>query len=205
MNTQTETLTIEEVDEKERTIKTALEVAAEEMTALWRGRAWEVKGYDTWQEYLDGSGLTVAWADASARQQIVLDLREEGMSQRAIADAVGVAQSTVHEDLSATDRNRSVGRVPVLGLDGKVRTYDVPKPKPAPDLSAEAAAQISADQWVRYVEGALVGLLSSPVHGIEEYVDLAGDKFLVVSDWSDTRRAKAHERIDLLFDLMSAK
>ena len=203
MNTQTEILTIEEVDEKERTIKTALEVAAEEMTALWRGRAWEVKGYSTWQEYLDGSGLTVAWADASARQQIVLDLREEGMSQRAIADAVGVAHKTVARDLAPVS-NDTPEPVPVTGLDGKVYHHQ-PKPKPAPDLSEEAAAQISADTFVRNVEGALVGLLSAPVHGIEEYVDLAGDKFLVVSDWSDTRRAKAHERIDLLFDLMSAK
>jgi hypothetical protein len=202
MNTDTKILTIEEVDAKELTIKTALGVAAEEMTALWRGRAWEVKGYSTWTEYLKGSGLTVAWADASTRQGIVADLRKEGMSTRAIADAVGADDKTVRNDLKS-GAEYSAPAAPITGLDGK--TYQPTQPKPPADLSEKAATAIQARMFVRSVEAALVGLLSNPVHGIEEYLEVAGDQFLVTSDWSTDRRAQAHERLDLLFDLMNAR
>ncbi len=54
----------------------------------------------------------------SQRLPVVAALREEGHSQRAIAGAVGVALSTVQEDLKkAGDRSRSPAQV--TGLDGK--------------------------------------------------------------------------------------
>ena len=62
------------------------------------------------------------------RKELAVDLRREGRSERAIADALKVSQTTVHRDLeAATDSGESVQPVKVTGLDGKVRRAPVKK------------------------------------------------------------------------------
>ena len=68
------------------------------------------------------------------RRELVGRLADEGMSTRAIAPIVGVGQSTVSDDLAATDQFRSVDDAkPTVrtteGRDGKTRTYASPEPK----------------------------------------------------------------------------
>lgn len=55
------------------------------------------------------------------RRELVTALRMDGMSQRAIADAVGVDVSTVNADLKSTVGNPTVAPEVIQGKDGKTR------------------------------------------------------------------------------------
>lgn len=101
-------------------------------------------GFKSWPEYIaDVAGKEMPNVSRSVeqRRQVVALLAGEGMSQRAIADTVGVSQSTVRDDFAEVSRNYSPEPVDldeqmrldvtpepatVTGRDGK--TY--PKPKP---------------------------------------------------------------------------
>lgn len=62
------------------------------------------------------------------RVQKVAGMRNDGMSQRAIAEVVGVSQKTVSKDLGiATDTGVSVEPMVVIGNDGKRRKGKVKK------------------------------------------------------------------------------
>jgi hypothetical protein len=88
-----------------------------------------------------------AEATAGRVQDVVLSLKQAGLSQRAIATAVGVGQATVSRDLG--DPNGSgdaviADQASTIGLDGK--TYTPPKPpEPPPDAVAGCAAPLQRD------------------------------------------------------------
>lgn len=71
---------------------------------------------------------------------MVSELSGAGMSNRAIADTIGVAPDTVNRDVRiSTERNRSVDDTPrtTLGQDGRERSYPQPKPsapEPEPEM-----------------------------------------------------------------------
>lgn len=58
--------------------------------------------------------------DVTTRRQVVAQLRSQGHSTRAIAEAVGVSQPTVHRDIESTDSHESVPDR-IVGKDGKSR------------------------------------------------------------------------------------
>src|SRR5690606_9272899 len=67
------------------------------------------------------------------RDQIMVDMRRDGMSQRQIAEAVGVTQPTVHNVLSRAG-DKYLSPEFVTGADGK--TYPAQqRPKPEPPVS----------------------------------------------------------------------
>ncbi len=95
-------------------------------------RADKALGYGSWHEYcqreLDGLQLPV-----SDRPSAVAELRQEGMSTRAIGSALGVSQDTVRRDLAQL--NDSV-QLPerIVSLDGKERPATRPTTvEPEPD------------------------------------------------------------------------
>lgn len=130
--TDTYTLAVQQIEIKLTSIKTALGLAAEELADLWRARAWVTMGYESWGAMLSAEGITTYWSDVDDRVAKVGQLSDEGMSTRAIADALGVHHSTVAADQS-TDEPREI-----MGLDGKVRTYE---PKPVTDFFGEGGRQ----------------------------------------------------------------
>lgn len=82
-------------------------------------------GHKSWTAYLaDALGGRLEM-NTETRRTVVELLAGEGMSQRAIAGAVGVSQKTVDRDLDKVSRDdspqRAAGRRPdkVTGLDGK--------------------------------------------------------------------------------------
>lgn len=90
-------------------------------------------GFASWTAYLaDALGGQLELTTESRRAVVEL-LAGEGMSQRAIATAVGVSQKTVDRDLDHVSHGDSpepaASPEPVTGLDGKTYT---PKPKPDP-------------------------------------------------------------------------
>jgi hypothetical protein len=112
-------------------------------------------GFKSWPDYIaDVARYEMPNVSRSVeqRRQIVALLAGEGMSQRAIAVALGTSQSTVRDDVAEVSRNYSpdidvdqmshddspaeavdaevVEPKPITGRDGK--TYPKPKPKPQP-------------------------------------------------------------------------
>lgn len=98
--------------------------AVDDVVRAFRGRIWVALAYDTWAEWceceLGGLKLPVP-----QRREIVAELSGAGMSNPAIADAIGVDQSTVYRDKEASG---FASAKPVTGQDGK--EYSPPRPKP---------------------------------------------------------------------------
>lgn len=130
----------------------------EKVTEIWpliveafEGRIWVALGLPSWSAYCDAHlrGMVPA-IDRAERQQRVAELRDSGMSTRAIGTALGVDHKTVVNDIRAGaggEFSPPEQRPSVVGLDGK--TYTPPAPKPAsvpftpppPPISAEEAEE----------------------------------------------------------------
>jgi transposase len=81
-------------------------------------------GIKSWTAYL-ADVAQIGWQDRADRRKIVALLSGEGMSQRAIASAVGVSKKTVQNDQAQVDTNYPPDNV--IGLDGKTYQH---KPTP---------------------------------------------------------------------------
>ena len=98
----------------------------------YRGLYWRVLGYESWPQCWSeevGDEFEVK-VDAEDRRAVVARLRSEGMTQQAIADALGVSKATVCGDVDELFKAEQLDDVPeqpdtVVGKDGK--TYPVRK------------------------------------------------------------------------------
>jgi hypothetical protein len=126
-----------------RKITEAIKAAVEQLWALvvtaYNRRAWLALNYPTWDDYCAKEFRTAALAvPREERPEVVRSLRQAGLSQRAIASATGVSQSTVRDDIAQLSSDHSVPMPDtVTSLDGKKRPAqqpkpDVPQPKPTP-------------------------------------------------------------------------
>jgi hypothetical protein len=142
-----------------------------------------VLGFPSWTAYLASAlGELELAMNAPARRELVALLSDEGMSNRAIAQAVGVTEGTVRNDkvrndyaprrpTIAVDRtvidiatgeviSEAPQRPPVTGLDGKAYP---PRPKPQPPTEGQliahheteklVAEQETLNRWSRAVDG----------------------------------------------------
>ena len=96
-----------------REITEAIKAAVEQLWALvvnaYNRRAWLALNYPTWDDYCAKEFRTAALAvPREERPEVVRSLREAGLSQRAIASAMGVSQSTVRDDIAELSSNYSV-------------------------------------------------------------------------------------------------
>jgi len=83
-----------------------------------------------------------------ARAGLIAQLRQEGMSVRAIASATGITKSTVASDISQLSRSGQLDQpTRISGLDGKTRAATQPKSPVADDLEPrrEREAPVRAD------------------------------------------------------------
>jgi hypothetical protein len=103
-------------------------------------------GYDSWTAYCDVElrGIRLPIEDRRAH---VAELREAGMSTRAIGAALGENQSTVVRDLKATDADRISRPEVVRSLDGRERPASRPTPPPAsePEVVDPATTDAASD------------------------------------------------------------
>jgi hypothetical protein len=90
-------------------------------------------GYESWAEWCDCE-LDGFMLPTPERREVVEELSQAGISNRAIADVVGVSLDTVNREVKATERNRSVDPDrKKTGKDGKARRQPVkPKQEPTP-------------------------------------------------------------------------
>jgi DNA-binding CsgD family transcriptional regulator len=119
-------MTPEEIEADVEAIDTWIdnyEDVAERKARLCLNRAWEHYGLDSWDALCRERGwnrpLTL-----EQRQQEVAALRQQGMSTRAIAAAVGADPKTVRNDLAAGGDISPPA--PITGTDGK--TYQPSRP-----------------------------------------------------------------------------
>lgn len=99
---------------------------SKDVRAAFHERDWEILGYKSWNDYLDAEfAQHRVKLSPHDRQEIVGYMREDGMSTRAIASAVGASVGTVHKDLEVF-RNEHEANPPLVigGLDGKQYEYD---------------------------------------------------------------------------------
>lgn len=141
-------------------IRQTLHVGHDLIVQAFKGSAWSVLGYDSWDAYCAGefAGARMVRLDREQRREIVAEMRQAGMSSRAIASGIGAAPRTVARDLAETPvpdgtpepahwQPRGVGTdearaaylastTPVIGLDGKTYQPPAPRPRPAPKRSS---------------------------------------------------------------------
>lgn len=111
-------------------IRTSVEELLPLIRTAYQRRADLALGYASWEAYCDGElvGLRLAVAD---RREAVAGLRGDGMSQRAIASALGVGQSTVRDDLAQLSGSTQLPDR-ITGTDGREHPATRPTPTPGP-------------------------------------------------------------------------
>ncbi|UMB67678.1 hypothetical protein [Mycobacterium paraterrae] len=111
---------------------------ANDVKRAYAGRVWLAMGYESWAEW-SVSELGGVQLPALQRREVVVDLAESGMSQRAIASVVGVDQKTVSNDLR---REENSSRGTTKGLDDKTyqrKREPLAKPQPQFDTALDTA------------------------------------------------------------------
>lgn len=81
-------------------IRSTAENLWELIEQAYHGRAWKVLGYYSWDDYCASEFNTRLKLPREERKTIVASLRDSGMSQRAIASAIGTGKRQVQEALA---------------------------------------------------------------------------------------------------------
>lgn len=164
-----------ELDEAKRRVdrvKSGVERIWDDLVVLYRERAWSVLGYQSWDALCDAEfGGTRIALPRQQRQEVVCDLRESGMSTRAIASAVGVAVGTVASDLAATVQNRTVDQpATITGLDGRTRTTTPARPMapPQPIEPWNPTEGLSADDLAAMSQELVLAPLTEVINQLDE-------------------------------------
>ena len=79
----------------------------EDVTVAAVSGDWKVLGYGSWDAYCDDVVGARIKLPQQERAEFTLQMRDAGMSTRAIGTALGNAQDTVRRDLASGERNRS--------------------------------------------------------------------------------------------------
>ena len=134
-------LTADEARSLVSAIRANLEDLKTSVVKAYKGRAWQALGYTSWETFCkEEFGAVIP---LSERGEIVLHLRDEGLSLRAIAAVTGVSKDTVARELP-TVSNETVGPPPqatITGLNGKTYT-----PRPAVIDAEVVTDSLDADE-----------------------------------------------------------
>lgn len=126
------TLNAEVARELTRKIRVGLEGTYALILDAFKGRAWIALGYSTWDAYCQGEfGALSLQPPREERQQVIMSLREAGMSVRAIGVATDMSKTMIARELRMVEASPVPNGTPeasIIGLDGK--TY-APRPTPA--------------------------------------------------------------------------
>lgn len=127
-------LTADEARELTAEIRSDLDGLLPKVKRAFEGRADKALGYESWQAYCSAE-LSDVRVPVGSRPAMVAELRQGGMSQRAIGSALGVSKETVRRDLSTATNVAVEEPAKVTSLDGRERPAVQPKPEiPAADL-----------------------------------------------------------------------
>lgn len=128
-------------------LRDTLELAVDLLGQAYRGEAWRALGYGSWSAYcaeeLPQLRLLVRGLPPEERRPRVAELRRDGMSLRAVADATGLAPNTVKADAEA----EGVQLAQVIRLSDGARvaaTSSAPARRRRDPLTARVAAAVAA-------------------------------------------------------------
>lgn len=131
------------------TISSNMDKLAGHIADAKAGRIDVALGYPSWTAYL-ADVMQIGWHDRADRSKIVALLSREGMSQRAIAAAVGVSKQTVQADQKQVDEKHPP--TDVVGLDGKqYRRKPEPKAEPKPEPKPKHSAKLDAVEQLVHI------------------------------------------------------
>lgn len=101
----------------------------QDIVDAYQARDWETLDYSSWESYVSAEfGHAMPRLEREERRELVVNLRAEGLSTRAIASATGTHKDTVRNDLSDVSGGENsppdggADAAPVTGLDGKQYT-----------------------------------------------------------------------------------
>ena len=165
-----------ELDEAKRRVdrvKSGVERIWDDLVVLYRERAWSVLGYQSWDALCDAEfGGTRIALPRQQRQEVVCDLRESGMSTRAIASAVGVSAMQVSRDLADPTVTKVTVDVPasITGLDGRTRTTTSNRPgaPPQPIEPWDPTEGLSADDLAMMSQELVLAPLTEVINQLDE-------------------------------------
>lgn len=126
-------LTAEEARNLTDRIKTHVEELLPLIKVAYERRADLALGYKSWNEYCDSEfhGIRLP---IEKRREAVAELRQTGMSTRAIGAALGVSDTTVVRDLSTASFEAVAESNRVISLDGRERPAEVRMRENHPEL-----------------------------------------------------------------------
>jgi predicted transcriptional regulator len=159
--TATVTITRDDVQRSIERAKTSLDRSAEEVMWQIDNQVWTVLGYESWdamrEAIYDGPAFMVP---SPSRPNFVHRLRDTGMSQRAIADTLGVSRMTINRDLSqsVTVTNVTEACPPRSGVTKwSRRVQAISHDVPMDDLTNEEVEELwgAADFLRNYCQGTL--------------------------------------------------
>jgi hypothetical protein len=130
--------------------RTHLEAAAEEVVRQINGRAWIALGYGSWDDMREaeyrGAAVIVPRAD---RPELLAKLRAEGLSQRQVADTIGVSQGLVSREIRNSNFDNTeqpATRIDSLGRERPTtyapRAQDVPPASDAVERPANSVPSV---------------------------------------------------------------
>jgi hypothetical protein len=137
-------LTADEARELTAEIRRDLDGLLPKIKRAFEGRADRALGYESWQAYC-AAELNDVRVPVGDRPSMAAELKQSGMSHRAIGAALGVTHTQVKRDLAQVEPD--VPPAKVTGLDGKQYTPPPSKPEvPAADLAEFPELEHYADR-----------------------------------------------------------
>jgi transposase len=135
--------------------------ALADIRKAWEGRADVALGYESWEAYCRAEFDGLQLAPRSERPALIASLVDAGMSNRAIADTLGVDSRTVDRAVASTAANAAVDLPPSMGKDGKKRPRrprQITEPRrldPAEqhELERQIARQVAIGAWGEACDG----------------------------------------------------
>lgn len=121
-------------------IRHSLNACWELVVEAYQLRVWTVLGYDNWADYVTSEfGMSQLKIPLDMVGEVVGNMREQGMSHRAIGEALGVGEATARRAAASFG---APSRQSVTGRDGKV----YPARRPAAAVAAETPDPLEEDE-----------------------------------------------------------
>jgi hypothetical protein len=123
-------------------IRTGASALWDKIVRAFQGRADIALAYASWDEYcIKEFGTTQLRIPREEHPEMVVSLRQAGMSYRAIESATGLSRSTAQREFESAVPNGTPESATVTGLDNKTHPAKrKPKPKPRRDPSPNVTA-----------------------------------------------------------------
>jgi DNA-binding NarL/FixJ family response regulator len=134
-------LTADEARHLTEQIRVRLDFLLPLVKQAFEGRADRALGYESWQAYCTAE-LGDVRVPLGDRPAMVAELRNAGMSTRAIGAALGISKDTAARDLASVSSETDEQPARIASLDGRERPATRPTPTPGP---AGAAHRPPAD------------------------------------------------------------